>query len=556
MASATAASAATSPAALSDLHSKLGNAAVQKMAVEPTTLVPTQTVAPAAIGQTAGAPTVTAQDSQRPRIDQFTATVMKEDVEAVVAAIRQQWVDDDDEAEALARVQKWASWDDAYRASTGYAGSDYLDKFLVLLKTRVYTHRTIGSAWVEQWTNAYDELWHELEDDRLESFKGLVARSKREGTAPGERLESAWSYVGKREAAGALGIVKAGGTTLGGLADVALWATGVKGPEGGVAGYLSHQFDELADIALPDEVRHEQLDFGLFKLSAYDFGAAAGKVPYGLALGGALGKAGALGQAVNIGQAAYSADQLGEYLAKLRKNLSWTQIAQRPDVWAQVVAVAAGAVGVRGGTASTEALRNTCNQLGIVLNLTQSTLLVSAYRAVDTDLTIPVEDKERKKAELLADAASGALSAVDARYGEKFKQGWDAHFTETIGPERQLAAGEPQIIGPERQLAAGEPQIIGPERQLAAGEPQIIGPERQLAAGEPQIIGPERQLAAGEPQIIGPERQLAAGEPQIIGPERQLAAGEPQIIGPERQLAAGEPQIIGPERQLAAGSRR
>ena len=52
MASATAASAATSPAALSDLHSKLGNAAVQKMAVEPTTLVPTQTVAPAAIGQT------------------------------------------------------------------------------------------------------------------------------------------------------------------------------------------------------------------------------------------------------------------------------------------------------------------------------------------------------------------------------------------------------------------------------------------------------------------------------------------------------------------------
>ena len=291
---------------------------------------------------------------------------MKEDVEAVVAATRQQWVDDDDEAEALARVQKWASWDDAYRASTGYAGSAlHLDKFLVLLKTRVYTHRTIGSAWVEQWTNAYDELWHELEDDRLESFKGLVARSKREGTAPGERLESAWSYVGKREAAGGLGIVKAGGTTLGGLADVALWATGVKGPEGGVAGYLGHQFDELADHrarqggsqgtsrlrAVQAQLLSVRLPLPARYLMGWPSGAPSAR------------PAPSVGPLPSV-RRHIRPSKLGEHLTMLRKKLSWAQIAQRPEVWAQVVTVAAGAVGVRGGAASTEALRTTCKAAG------------------------------------------------------------------------------------------------------------------------------------------------------------------------------------------------
>ena len=292
----------TGATAVSDLHAGLGNAAVQRIAGGPATPAAAQTAGPAATGPATGGSGETAQGPQRPRIDQDTMVMMKQDVEEVVAAIRQRWVNEDDETKALRRVQKWASWDDAYRARTGYQGSDYLDKFLSSLKSRTYPQRTARAAWVEQWTNAYDELWHELEDDRLEAFKSLVAASKREGTGPGERMESAWSYVGKREAAGALGIIKAGGTTLGGLADTGLWAAGVQRPEGGVAGYLGAQFDELAKIALPKEVLEEHLDFGLFKLSSYDFAAAAGKIPYGLALGGALGKLGAVGQAITAGQ--------------------------------------------------------------------------------------------------------------------------------------------------------------------------------------------------------------------------------------------------------------
>lgn len=518
---------------------------------------PAQPVTPAtSTGQPAGTASAASQGPQRPVIDRDIEAMMKEDVEEVVGALRQQWVDAEDEARALRRVQKWAMRDDDHRARTGYAGSDYLDRFLFLLKMRTYSQRTARAAWIEQWTSAYDALWYELEDERLETFKSLVARSKKQGTAAGERLESAWSFVGKREAMGGWGVLKGMGTTLAGLADLALWTQGIEIREGGVAGAVGRQFDETAKIISEwTGVDPSEQLFGGFSL--YGFGTTGGKVIGGLTLAGAMPGGGA-GQVVGAAQTLKAAEDLGTAIAKLRQGpppMSWSAILKRPDVWAQIVGVVGGAIGVAGGFAEAEsALADTFKALGISAGTTQTALLIAAYRAIDDDPTIPPAERQQRKEDLLAEILTTGAITIDARYGENFKEAWEAQFNSGRGqvelggtvptPKEQEAL--PHMRHGEVELAEPTVPAAPPAKELPVPTPPVL----EFAPARPPRPRPEPEAAKAPPEAA-PEPEAAKAPPEAA-PEPPPAKAPPEAAPEPPQPAATpkSPKVAAWERLL------
>jgi hypothetical protein len=370
------------------------------------------------------APAVAAAGPAPPVIDRYVEEMMREDVEEVVDACR-----DDDAGKALRRVQKWHGRDENHRRRTGFEGTVHLDRFLAMLKRRTFTESGFRSLWVDQWTNAYDALWHLLEGGDLFEFMTIVSSSKREATkGPAfERMESVWSYVGKREALAGLGIVKGMSTTLAGIGDLGAWALGADLSGGGLSGQVASGFDEMAGAAA-QEMGVDVKEEALLGLSAYSLGTTGGKVAMGLAVAGAAAQAGTAGQALGIVQTAKAVEDLGSYIKRLRTGpppLSWSQIAARPDVWAQVVGVVGAGIGVRSATVTAPLVKATMQELGIVVGIGQTALLVAAYQAVDDDRTVPEGERAQRKADLLAEIATTGALTIDARYGERFKAAWE-----------------------------------------------------------------------------------------------------------------------------------
>ena len=132
-----------------------------------------------------------------PAISSGMLAIMRSDVDRIAAILKQQMILEADERAILAIVAKWAGADEHYRAISGYEGTDYLDRFLVQLKMQTYTRSTARSLWVEQTGLVFDDLWHELEGERLGEFRALLARSRRESTSGPtmERAPSAFDEV-------------------------------------------------------------------------------------------------------------------------------------------------------------------------------------------------------------------------------------------------------------------------------------------------------------------------------------------------------------------------
>ena len=116
---------------------------------------------------------------------------MHDDVNTIVGYLQQQILPESDERAILAIIRGWANRDD-----TPGEGSRYLDAFLLQLKMRSYTRRTARSGWIEQHSLVFDDLWSELEDDRLEDFKGLLARANARGRGCGSSQSMVGSPTG------------------------------------------------------------------------------------------------------------------------------------------------------------------------------------------------------------------------------------------------------------------------------------------------------------------------------------------------------------------------
>ncbi len=383
---------------------------------------------------------------------------MREDIWKIRRILQNNIVSAADEREMLAIVRKWADAD-ADPNSAVTAGlkdtsgqpskTPVFDLFLSLCRQTVYEYRSLGTAWTGQDTTVYDGLWEEMEGSRVQELTNLVLRSSREGHVGRitPKMESVWSYVGKREALGVWGIVSALGQGLTGLFDTGMWLgyrmAGGKGDAPAITPWLAKRQDQVADAMAGGMGIDLAKEKGLFGLDPFRFARITGKVPATLMMAGGLGQLGGVGVAIGGVQTLQQVDALIDKIKKLRAaGKSWNAIFSDPETWVQVVGIVAGAIGAAGGMSQAgSAASQLLNRMGIVANIGQMELIAAAYFAVDGDPTLSAQAKQTRKAELLADFLSTGAITIDQRYGDSFKQRWQARYSE--GVERTASRRPP-----------------------------------------------------------------------------------------------------------------
>lgn len=464
---------------------------------------------------------------------------MREDVNTIVGYLQQQILPESDERSILTIIRGWANRDD-----TPGEGSRYLDAFLLQLKTRGYTRRTARSGWVEQHSLVFDDLWSELEDDRLEEFKSLLARSQHQkADGPSEQqAESIYSFIGKREAIGLWGTLKGMGTTIvGGTVDTVIWATwkqtgeplgkvldqlGIKAeflkkaPQ--ITPFLEKNFDDTAKI-LGDTMAvdiHEPVDLGITKIGTYELGTAGGKVVGGLTMAGA-GNAESVGATAATGMkvvgaigTAQAADGLIDTVAKLRKGdpktgaapLSWSEIVSRADLWAQLAGVIGGATGAADVKSLVVKLGVPAAQIG---------LLVTAFDQVDNDPRYrTAEQRHAQKVELFTQIVVQGATLADTANTERKQRKAPASSSSSAGGsgEDPGGSGTGGAGGPDPAAPRGSEELFGPRNSQIGNEPEPIGIGREDGA---DLFGPANSEIGAEPEPVGIGRDDGAG---LFGP--------------------------------------
>jgi hypothetical protein len=176
----------------------------------------------------------------------------------------------------ISHLSRWYEKDSALGGNT-----PYLDKFLFLLQTNTATeHHGIGETFgYNEIRLISDALWHDLDDEFLQQYKELAAKSKSQKTIGPNfaRGAGALKTIAKQEAVGMTAAVKGLSTGLAGVAGR------------GAAEYVGKNFDELGELMFDKEWSNgESLFLGL---SAKDIGEFGGGVIWDLVMmskGGAV----------------------------------------------------------------------------------------------------------------------------------------------------------------------------------------------------------------------------------------------------------------------------
>ncbi len=332
---------------------------------------------------------------------------MKQDVERIVGRLRQQVLLSSQEWEIVGLVRKWAEADAGSRERTGHGGTDHLDRFLGELKRRVYSRSTARSGWVEQWATAYDDLWYELEDERLEAFKELVGTSTARATTGPEsqRTANLWGVLGKQEAIGLWGMLKGMGTGAAGLVDEGAWAVtmalrargvDVADPESAAA-WLEKQYDISGEEMFGAEYKSgEKLVLGM---SAAEIGSAGGGIIWQLVMAGSGKTApawvkGALrvfGIVSNLKGINDSAKAIADIVAARQEKgpVDFAKLLQDAAFLEQVTKLTANVVGAvtAGRTSNAQAGQATAaalSRIGILLDGTQASAQVGRLIEIAT----------------------------------------------------------------------------------------------------------------------------------------------------------------------------
>lgn len=151
-------------------------------------------------------------------------------------------------------------------------------------------------------------------------------------------------------------------------------------------------------------------------------------------------------------------------------------------------------------------MQESCRSVGIALNATQAALLVAAYQTVDADPTIPDHEKAKRKADLLADAASATLSAVDARYGEDFRKAWERRMSGGTPPGGGTGADGETADG-AAGAAAEEPLFPG------LSDAEIDEAISSVVVEEPEPATPGAETPTLEPEapVVPPTEEASGG---------------------------------------------
>ncbi|HEX6674949.1 MAG TPA: DUF4157 domain-containing protein [Actinomycetes bacterium] len=542
---------------------------------------------------TLGAPAVqrqaaSARERARGRPPEIAPQVvqeMKGDVERIVERLRQQVLPSSQEWEIVGLVRKWAEADARDRERTGHGETGHLDRFLAELKRRVYSRSTARSGWVEQWASAYDDLWYELEDERLEAFKELVATSRTQaGTGPlSQRTANLWGVLGKQEAIGLWGMLKGMGTGAAGLVDEGAWAVtkalraqgvDVADPESAAA-WLEEQYDFSGEVMFGAEWKSgEKLFLGM---SAAEIGTSGGGIIWQLVMLGSGKTApawvkGALrvfGIASNLKGINDSASAIADIIAKRQEKgpVDFAKLLQDAAFLEQVTKLTANVVGAiaAGRTSSTQAGQATAaalSRIGILLDGAQASAQIGRLIEIATS-EMSSQAKEEAAGKVVVQLIhSGIAIATGAKsHHEEFGGKQQRPSTQTTAvPPTKPPAKAPAPPGPPGRRPPGVTEIVG-EPVILPSKPKgkVVGSTAEASATpstEPVVLTDERGRVVGEKPVapkgktvglVNPERQRVyekgkrRGEPLPEQRTKEQRAAFEKALGPFRQPAKAGP---------------
>ena len=249
-------------------------------------------------------------------------------------------------------------------------------------------------------------------------------------------------------------------------------------------------------------------------------------------------------------QTAQGAAQLGETIKKLRKAdpargvkpLSWEEIADRPDVWAQVAALVGGAYGAGGG-------RSVAVSLG--LSGYQTALLISAFEQVENDPTLRTEEeKTQAKLALLSQILTTTALAADQGYeaANQRPEALPGEISLRAAPPGQQAAKPAVPSGGLVDAAQSQQPSIAPSvKPQPARGPGTAAIAPEVAALVPAGIGsvqPASSTTTSEAVSMGLEAARPSGAGRG-GPAGSAAEPSAHTAGLVEPTASG-PSIVGP----------
>lgn len=529
-----------SPADVMAMHAAYGNAAIAGAAAAGVLSMPKpEAPVAAAKGATAGAkPGIEAKEAKgghagdKPGIEKKAIPVhliseanlsaMHEDVETIVARLKQQVLIASEEQEIVDLVQTWADWDESY-ARSGGTGTPFLDKFLFLLKVRTFsrsTARTMFGLAGDEWLNAYDGLFYELEDERLVEFRSLIRRSREGSGQPGaKQMQTVYGYVGKRVLLGFGGILKNMSTTVSSVADASAWAnwrmSGHPGKPPQITEDVAKGYDEIANMvaealaegATPEELEKERREI----MEEYGFGDRWGTV-VGILMSAGMGGSGVskglqlLSKAAAIAQGAQGVENAAVKLSKridaIRKsqpNATWTDLIADDEVRLTINEGIVALIGVVGGLAGVggdkTAVAKFFSRFGLVLGFANLIPQMQQAWIHYSDPNLKADEREKVLEKDIATIVGTVMATIGG------------HADEKLGQQKATAVAAASTKSPPPALT-GEPsgQPRGPE-PLFAYEPHPFegtptGLEPMSPAPQPlELVGPS--AAPAEPATAG-----------------------------------------------------
>jgi uncharacterized protein DUF4157 len=469
------------------------------------------------------APTTTAASNPVTVEDE---AAMHADVERIVARLRQQVLYAGEEWEIVNLLKKWYALD----VALGQHETPHLDRILLFTKTRAYTRRTIRSAWVEQWALVYDDLWYEVENERLDAFKGIVAQSKRQATTgpTSGQSENVWKTLGKQEAVGLFGMLKGMGVGIATIADDVKWAAvtamnkagiDVKDP-GSAAQWLAEQYDFSGEALLgKDYTEGEELFWGM---TAKDIGTAGGEVIWQLVMLG-KGSGGNITKLLDLIGSLHavetSAQRIADRLTALGANHTITlqDIAVDRELQAAVLDLAAAVLGAlasaKGNAKMTNAAQVAGQRIQTLLNVAQ-TLPVLGKLVDIWNSDLPPETKRRAVAPILKELLQKLIQVVVS--------GKELADLSKKAPHTTGTQTQPKVAKKERapQRLEGAPvPSQAPKATTLVATP--TGPEAEVKPPIAPVGGP---VETAQPSGTGETTEVATkSEPTPTPAQEQIA---------------------------------
>lgn len=477
---------------------------------------------------------------------------MNNDINFIVKKLANFDTDFADRQQIIARIEKYVQADQEYARSSGYRGSDFLDKFLFKTKLRVFSRKSFRSMWQEEHQLLYDALWHDLYGIWLDKFKEIVALSKKQATSGplSEAPENPWRTLSKQEAIGVWGTLKGMGTAAAaGLVDA---------PAKGIVKSMKLAGLDVADPIAAADWLEKQYDFSgeamfgkdysqgeslLLGMNAAQIGTAGGKLIWTLVMLGAgkgasagvkgtLAGLGVLGNMDGIITSATNIANLIETLQKQDKLTAASLLTNRVFL-EEVTKLAAnifGAISAGMGTNSTvsEATKATFARVGILLDLAQVSVMVGRLVEITTS-DMSVQNKESAAGQVVAELITSAIT-IAAGAAEYHKEHGKSGAAEEQGKpppkllEEHIGEGAAKQTGGSGLELAEAHEVIPPVHEQPGMQLGNI-PEEQLQVETTPDSQADQRTKFEQQNELTPETMESRR--QKNAPESERAVGSP-----------------------------